>query len=237
MCGFERYVWFTKNVERCCRTAGLRYMWTLTYNREGLTAAESWEGISKAWDRFKTTMVRRHGAVRYIWVVEPQKSGHAHLHVVVDKFWEHAEVSELWGRYTGGSDVVWVSRPNTRKAARYLAKYMVKSFGYDVVIPGIGALWHRRRFGKSRSLEFLPFAVSSGGWYVRYEAYKQVRRELLGRWHLVNECTEGFPWVRVLPASWARPPPWGPGQEVSLPVGQVVGLPPADRYGSRGGSV
>lgn len=177
VCGPKRYRWFVKNVEAAVEEWGLKYFWTLTIAHGSHSPAESWLLISRAWNRFTAVMRKRHGPLVFIWVVEPQKSGHAHLHVLTDKYLDHAEVKEVWERASEGAKVVWVERVKSANVAVYLGKYMGKTSGRVLEIPGLGELWNKHRFGKSRGITFTPFKVKTGGWEYLPYAFKDVWRQ------------------------------------------------------------
>lgn len=83
------------------------------------------------------------GAFPYVWVPEWHKSGHGlHLHFAVGQYVPRALISSAWGR--GFVHIKLLSDipvgsgrfAEARLAARYLGKYVTKSFG-DVDKPGL----------------------------------------------------------------------------------------------------
>ena len=59
--------------------------------------------IRDVWRKFRVYLKRKHGQpVKYIAVVERQKSGVPHLHVLVDRFIPQKWISSAWSRLGGG---------------------------------------------------------------------------------------------------------------------------------------
>jgi hypothetical protein len=172
VCGRLKYRWFVRNVKNASKEHGLKYFWTLTIAHGDCSPAASWELISVAWNRFRNAMAREGHRLTYVWVVEPQKSGHAHLHVLWDRWVDHADVSRLWERASGGSKIVWVERVKDDKAAVYLAKYCSKLAFRVLEVPGMGELVGRHRFAKSRNITFSPFRHKAEGWVRAEQSFK-----------------------------------------------------------------
>lgn len=216
VCGRLRYRWFRKNVEAAVGEHGLRYFWTLTLAHHSHTAAESWELVSRAWNRFTAVMRKRHGALTFIWVVEPQKSGHAHLHVLVNAYLDHAEVVEVWERASEGARICWVERVRSENVAGYLAKYMGKWSGHLLEVPGLGELVNKHRYGKSRDVVFSPFRTKAEGWEYLPYAFKDVWRSAHRQGRIVAFTDRWVPSLRMrvgMPADhewepWPDVPAW-----------------------------
>ena len=70
-------------------------------------------------------MKRKLGSgVQYIAVVELQKSGMAHLHVLVDRFLQKAWLDEAWRAVGGG--FTWIKYTDVHRVSAYIAKYLTK---------------------------------------------------------------------------------------------------------------
>jgi hypothetical protein len=178
VCGKYRYGWFVRNVERAVEDHGLKYFWTLTLDHKDVPAAKSWDLIMEAWNRFRTALRADIGALSYIWCVEPQSSGHAHLHILWDRWVPHAQVKELWSAASGGSYIVYVERVRGGNVSRYLAKYCGKLAGRVLVDPALKDLSGRKRFSKSRDIVFSPWSVSEGSWRIYRIGWKSAIEEL-----------------------------------------------------------
>jgi hypothetical protein len=63
-------------------------------------------------------------AVQYIAVVELQKSGMAHLHVLVDRFLEKTWLDEAWQAVGGG--YTWIKYTDVHRVSAYISKYLTK---------------------------------------------------------------------------------------------------------------
>jgi hypothetical protein len=57
--------------------------------------------------------------------VEPQKSGHAHLHILVDRFIKQKWISDNWSA-VGGGKIVHIKQVDVHRVGRYISKYLTK---------------------------------------------------------------------------------------------------------------
>lgn len=85
--------------------------------------------IMAAWNRFVTSMRRNGWEIRYFLVREYTRRGKAHLHVLVEGWWEYTETSRLWLLATGGRSKITNIRRiyNAGQAVNYVLKYMTKT--------------------------------------------------------------------------------------------------------------
>jgi len=137
---------------------GLDRFLTLTLDPKKGTPEESWDRIKKAWAKFRVYLARKVGkGFQYLWVVEAQKNGYAHLHILLDRFVPQAWVKHAWDAVGGGS-IVFIVRSDVRRSGPYLSKYLVKGFNE-------GLKGGQRRYGCSRgvSLSFKS-GVAKGTW-------------------------------------------------------------------------
>ena len=88
--------------------------------------------LKEGWNKLRTYLVKRHGLLPYLAVLEPHKDGYPHLHVLVftPKYLiKQAQLSALWQKY-GVGKVVYLKRYwNWGRDSRgfyYLAKYVTK---------------------------------------------------------------------------------------------------------------
>ncbi len=91
----------------------------------GETAEASYERFPGRWKRMHQRIVRRFGRFEYVGVVEPQKRGAAHVHVV----YRGAFISQRWlSRAAAGSGFGRIADIRRRhpRLASYLAKYLTK---------------------------------------------------------------------------------------------------------------
>ena len=138
---------------------GLERFLTLTLDPRKGSQEESWDRIKKAWAKFRVSLTRRYGkGFQYLWVVEAQKNGYAHLHILIDRYVPQAWVKQAWDAVGGGS-IVFITRSDVRKTGPYLAKYLTKGFNE-------GLKTGQRRYGSSRGvvLGFKTPGVAKGTW-------------------------------------------------------------------------
>jgi hypothetical protein len=83
--------------------------------------------IKNCWAKLRIYLKRRFGvAPTYIAVLEFQKStGFAHLHIVIDRYIDHAWARKAW-QAVGGGQHVHIEEVNTRNTGAYLSKYLSK---------------------------------------------------------------------------------------------------------------
>ena len=71
-----------------------------------LKGKESREYLFKVWSKFRIYLKRKYGtSIKYIWIVELQKRGVYHLHVLVDRFIEFEWIKKAWVSLGSGSFV------------------------------------------------------------------------------------------------------------------------------------
>lgn len=60
--------------------------------------------INKAWAKLKSWLLKRYGRFEFLKVLEFQKSGRPHLHVVIKGFpcVSHQDLTLIWQKYGGG---------------------------------------------------------------------------------------------------------------------------------------
>ena len=121
---------------------------TLTLDPKKIPAGvNSCKYIKAMWRKFRVPVSRYLGkSLSFIWVMELQKNGRAHLHILIDAFLPQRWVSAKWSRYGGGRIVDVRAISSAKAAAWYVSKYLSK--GLD------GGLADReRRYGKSKNIQ------------------------------------------------------------------------------------
>lgn len=135
----------------------LRRFLTLTLDPRTCTPEESTAYIRDCWNKFRTYLKRRHGAlVSFIAILELQKSGYAHLHVLVDRYIPQPWISEAW-QSVGGGRIVFITQVDVHRVAGYLAKYLTKELLESKLHP------RQRRYTTSRDIRLLTKSTS-GKW-------------------------------------------------------------------------
>lgn len=169
---------------------GLDRFLTLTMDPSKGTAAESWPEIKIVWKKFQTYMTRKLGkGVKFLWVIEAQKNGYAHLHILLNQYVSQAWIKQAWD-CLGGGRIVHIERANVYRTGLYLAKYLTK--GFD---GGLKA--GQRRYGSSRSvnLGWAP-GEKKGVWVLSKTPletlYQRVKAGLVSEYRGLEGVLEGF---------------------------------------------
>jgi hypothetical protein len=120
--------------------------------------------LRNCWRKMRVSLERRYGkTVHFISVVEFQKSGVAHLHVLFGMFIPQAWLSEAW-QSVGGGEIVDIRYVEIRNIAAYLTKYLTTSkVGHTLSLLPPRA----RIFSTSRGLRLSRAAGNSGWWLAR----------------------------------------------------------------------
>jgi hypothetical protein len=171
VCSYYRHAWLTRNVVAFVEAAAMPVMWTLTLRTGSRSSVESFGEIKAAWVKLRKRMGRRFRDRPFVWVVETTEAGYAHLHVIIDGYWDWGFVSRAWHEVTGDSMVVRFDRIRSAGGAgRYIAKYVGKEVrgrrlsGHDV------RSYHL--FGKSAGVHFDSFTHEGEGWTVLEQSWR-----------------------------------------------------------------
>jgi hypothetical protein len=104
----------------------LTTMLTLTLDPKKLQGAETTKYINGVFADFRVYLRRRLGfAPVYIRVLEYQKNGNAHLHVLLNCYLPQSWVSDTWS-VLGGGRIVDIKRVDMHRVSHYLSKYLTK---------------------------------------------------------------------------------------------------------------
>ena len=108
------------------RALELRRFLTLTLDPRHCTAEQSVHYLRNCWNKFRTSLKRRAGkSISYIAVIEFQKNGYAHLHVLVDRFLPQPWIQSAW-QAVGGGRFVNIQQVDIQRVGAYLSKYLTK---------------------------------------------------------------------------------------------------------------
>ncbi len=148
-------------------------MLTLTLKGRGAAGGEDTTRIiNSLFSKFRTYLKRHLGfAPTYIRVLEYQKNGNAHLHVLLNQFILQDWISDTWAAL-GGGKVVWIKRRRMRDPSHYLSKYLTKAIM-------LSAPKRTRRVTTSRDIKLNPKQRSELVWSllhfpisILYEEYR-----------------------------------------------------------------
>lgn len=114
--------------------------------------------IKKGWNRLRSWLRRRYGDFEYFQVMEIQKSGRPHLHVLLSGVhWiDHAELSDVWSSY-GCGEIVYlkqVDSANQIRMSSYVLKYVNKTLNEsDKAFSAVLFSSNRRLFSMSKGCQ------------------------------------------------------------------------------------
>jgi hypothetical protein len=137
----------------------LRRFVTLTLDPATSPPEDSVRYLRKCWNKFRTTLKRQYGAsISFITILELQKSGYAHLHVLVDRYIPQAWLSTAW-QAVGGGKIVFIKLVDIHRVAPYLSKYLTK----DLLLADFEQR-RQRRYTTSRDIKLFPGSRGAGIW-------------------------------------------------------------------------
>jgi hypothetical protein len=143
----------------------LNKMATLTLDRKKLAKGErSDRYIRECWRKMRVSLTRKYGkSIPFVGVLEFQKNGMAHLHVLVGVYISHKWLSIAW-QSIGGGKIVDIRFVDIQRVAGYLSSYVTG----DKVKLTLSLLQMRARiFTTSRSIVLWPKKQKRGWWLRR----------------------------------------------------------------------
>lgn len=116
--------------------------------------------IRKCFNKLRTYWRRQYKkAPTYIAVLEFQKNGNPHLHVMVDRYMDFSWVQGAW-QAVGGGQFVNIKQIDLHRAAHYISKYLSKE-DYAMLF---SAPIRSRRVTTSRSIQLLEKSATAHEW-------------------------------------------------------------------------
>jgi hypothetical protein len=157
-------------IRKAAEELNLCYFLTLTLDPSKFRNVKSAvRYLRTIFNKFREYLRRRYGAPpRYICVLEFTQAGIPHLHILIDRYIEHAWISKTWDRL-GGGRIVFIKQVTVRNVARYLSKYLTK----DLIL---SAPKGTRRVTTARAIRLFPRFDSGIQW--------EFLRESI--WHLLT---------------------------------------------------
>jgi hypothetical protein len=175
-CSKSNGVRVRKLLEKVIELNDLQYFFTLTIDPKKLTREEQKDTHKYITDKFHRliTYLNKYvlsEKIKYIWVVEYQKNGNAHLHGMWNVFLDIQELKK-WSEYVGLGFMVWNTKARNIEATRkYVSKYLTKSQND----PNARFKFFQKRYSISRScVRSLPQLITSkyNWWDLFYSIYK-----------------------------------------------------------------
>jgi hypothetical protein len=147
---------------------------TLTLNPKVCRPEDSIKHIKSTWNKFRVILQRKTGcSITFIAVIEFQKNGYAHLHILVDRYLRQQWVSKAW-QAVGGGSMVDIRQVDLHRVAAYLSKYLTK----DIILGRNDQKYRRyttsrdiRLFEKPEKGQWLMFKVAIEQLFIRHWPY------------------------------------------------------------------
>ncbi len=125
-CGPKKAKQYRRAIGKRAEEGRLTRLMTLTLDPARCGAKDSVAYLRKCFSKFRVSLLRRLGkTISYIAVVELQKSGMAHLHVLIGVFIDQAWISQAW-QSVGGGRIVDIRLVDVHRVNAYLSKYLTK---------------------------------------------------------------------------------------------------------------
>ena len=158
-CGPRRAAMYAIRIRQAAERFKLRTLLTLTLDPSKLHGEDSTQYINEVFADFRVYLRRRLGyAPLYIRVLEYQKNGNAHLHVLLNCYLPQSWVSDTWS-LLGGGRIVDIKHVDMHRVSRYLSKYLTKDMLLD-------APKRARRVTTSNGIRLLEKQPSDYEWRV-----------------------------------------------------------------------
>ena len=156
-CGPRKLKQIRRGILEAANQKHLRRFLTLTLNPRCCALEESISYVKRCWNKFRTYLTRRYrSVVSFIAVVELQRSGYAHLHLLVDRFIEQSWITEAW-QAVGGGKIVDIRYVDIHRIGPYMSKYLTKDLLLAPFKP------RQRRYSTSRDITLIS-KTPSGKW-------------------------------------------------------------------------
>ena len=171
VCGPKRARQLRHAIINAAQRNELRRFLTLTLDPRSCEASESVVYVRKCWNKLRTYLKRKYDeSITFITVLELQKSGYAHLHILVDRYIPQQWIQSSWQKIGGGL-FVNIKFVDIHRIAAYLSKYLTKELLLNQFKPGT------RRFTTSRNIKLLEKAVK-GAWSLIRRSIENIKPEV-----------------------------------------------------------
>lgn len=109
---------------RAARQKGLTRLLSLTLDPKKFEG-DSVAYINRCWGKLRVYLSRKYGrSISFIRLLEQQKNGNAHFHILIDRFIPYEWIKGAWDAVGGGS--VYVQCKDIEETANYCVKYLTK---------------------------------------------------------------------------------------------------------------
>ena len=172
-CGPKKAWQLRRAIQEWMQHLNLKRLMTLTLDPARIPPGEDpIKYIRNTFNKFRVSLKRKYGeSISYISILELQKSGNPHFHILVDRHIPQAWISESW-QAVGGGRIVDIRMVDLHRAPYYLTKYLSKQAILSVprgvrrytTSRNIKLFRGNNRMGNQYVLEFVD--SKSSGWSV-----------------------------------------------------------------------
>lgn len=159
-CGPKKARRYRNAIRELAQAHNLRRFLTLTLDPVYMDHEDPVGYINEAFAKWRIYLKRKLGvSVVYIRILEFQKNGNPHFHILVDRFIPQPLIRNTW-EAAGGGRMVFIKYVDIHRIARYLSKYLTKELL-------LSAPKRSRRVTVSRGISLFKKKVSSGWQFIR----------------------------------------------------------------------
>jgi len=154
-CGPKRALRYRYAIARAAKAHSLSRFLTLTLDPSRAPGPEkSVDYIRECFNKFRTYLKRLLGAtVEFIAILELQKSGMAHLHVLLSRYIPKTQIDSAWTAVGGG--FTWIKQVDVHRVSAYMSKYLTKDL--FAAVPS-----KKKRISTSRGIRLFERREPSG---------------------------------------------------------------------------
>ena len=158
-CGPKKAARYKRAIRETAERHRLNRFLTLTLDPKLLGSENPVAYINLAFAKWRTYLKRKFGvSITYIRILEFQKNGNPHFHILVDRFIPQAWIQSTW-QAVGGGRFVDIRYVDIHRIARYLSKYLTKELL-------LSAPKRSRRITVSRGIRLIEKLKSDLVWHL-----------------------------------------------------------------------
>jgi hypothetical protein len=182
-CGPKKARWYQRAIAREAEAKGLTRFVTFTLDPKRAGRPEdSVDYIRVSWNKMRTYLKRKFTShVHFILILELQKSGMAHLHVLVDRYIEKEWLDATWRAVGGG--FTFIKYVDVHRVSAYLTKYVTKEL--LMAIPS-----KKKRITASRGIQLNEKRKPTGWWWDRKPIQKHHDFAIKSRQLIANTSSD-----------------------------------------------
>jgi hypothetical protein len=158
-CGIKKALQVKYYFREVIKLNNLAYFLTLTLDPKKIPPEykkNTHKYITKIFNHF-LTILKRHKAnksqeiLKYVWVIEFQKNGNAHMHILLNKYLPIRVVRKLWQHAGGGMQMKVLPIKTLEGISNYISDYIVKGIKGELEEKDYGFNYFERRYTISKS--------------------------------------------------------------------------------------